>query len=155
MIDELKAHQEKVLSIMARSFAMIEKPGALDTGVLGQNRWELMRTLRAYQIYKHVFIFDPAIASGTPGRASHAAAMKARCEAMGAAYQAHTLQWSASSVVEREAEYRAATRHILERARNHMARELVEAAMLDRMCKTGGGSPAIVNTYGRTSQVSR
>lgn len=57
-------------------------------------RWQLVRALREYQLFKHREIYDPLAGSLNPQLADLACGMKMRCIATCNAYGDHVQRWS-------------------------------------------------------------
>lgn len=74
-------------------------------------RWQLVRALREYQLFKHREIFDPLAGSLNPQLADLACGMKMRCIATCNAYGDHVQRWSNGAAVGKRSAARAATWH--------------------------------------------
>ena len=97
---------------------------------LAKARWSVSRVLREYQLFKHVEIFDPAIARGSPSQADAARRMKAACIAAGRDHAEHVARWSVSDAAAHWDEYRAAMRALVAAIRTHIRRERVDVERL-------------------------
>lgn len=104
-IEQLVAHQDGVLVIINRILALLTDPLG-DCAAIGRHRWELVRTIRAYQLFKHWRIFDPAIASGVRWQVERGTAMKRACIETGEDFKAHVLAWSSTDVAAHWQDYR-------------------------------------------------
>jgi hypothetical protein len=93
-IDALKGHHQLILTDIGDAKRELARNDASSAKALALIRWELMRHLRAYQLYKHTRIFDPLIASSSPSRSGAAADLKSRCIELSSAYEAHVKRWS-------------------------------------------------------------
>ena len=132
----LQDHQDRALGIVARASALLDG-AAPDIGRLAQCRWELARTLRAYQIHKHRAVFDPIIAGGgASDRVRLARQLKADCIAMGDRFRAYLLHWSAKNTADVWPEYRGAAHRMIAELRLHIDRERRGIATL----AAGGGT---------------
>ena len=98
LLQRLHEHQESALSIMRGAEASLRGPGR-DVAALARARWALMRTLTAYQIFKHREVFDPAIGGPVLGDAQRAARMKRACMAMGEDFKGYVGKWSGTDVL--------------------------------------------------------
>ena len=98
--------------------------------VLALIRWQLMRRLRTYQLFKHTELFDPIIRGNDSEMTRSAGAMKARCTAIGEAYNEHVGKWAAAGIESNWSAYQADAASAILSIRNHLARELAEAGKL-------------------------
>jgi hypothetical protein len=142
MFDQIRQHQDKALAIMSRVSRTLSSTPP-DVKALSQARWELARTLRAYQLYKHGSIFDPIIAREQGDRVTMARSMRADCIRMGEEYRLYVLKWSAVSVIDVWAEYRSAAIGIIGRLRAHLESERKGIVQLEQ---ARGPSPVVVAT---------
>ena len=108
---------------MAAALAATRTGPGSAPATLGPMRWKMVRLLRAYQIFKHSEIFDPAIASGSPTRAAAAHAMKARCIAAGETFRHYVVTWTARDVAAAWDEYQPAMKRMIADLRAHIAIE--------------------------------
>lgn len=92
----LSSYQAQIRALLDQAEAILTLPTSELAEQAAQLRWQLLRVLRAYQIFKHAEIFDPLLRDATPSRARLAADMKARCTAIGEAYIGHTQEWTLS-----------------------------------------------------------
>jgi hypothetical protein len=128
---QFQAHQDAVLTLLDRG-CLRRADGVPDPDAVARTRWELVRALRTYQLFKHRCVFDPAIASGDPVRADLARTLKERCLLMDAAYRDHAQRWTGSGVIDRWAEYRTAATAMARRLRSHMLDERMGVVALLR-----------------------
>ena len=110
--------------------AAINSPNPARARALALVRWELMRRLRAYQLFKHIELFGPFIRGDDPEKARSADAMKVRCTGIGEAYTAHVGKWSAGGIEDDWSSYQADATTITRSIRDHLVRELTEAGKL-------------------------
>jgi hypothetical protein len=130
LLPELDRHQAAILSHFDEVGQLVAGPPDLACPALSRRRWELVRMLRAYQLFKHHELFDPAIRNGNPAEAAAASRMKARCTGMGDTVSAYVRHWSCADVAGAWAEYSRATGALVHRLRAHLARERLEATEL-------------------------
>jgi hypothetical protein len=121
--------QDRVHAIVNRAEAILRDPDNKDVAALGTARWELARTLREYQLFKHSRIFDP-LERGQDYRAIRARRMKADCIRVGEEFRAYVLKWSVVSILDHWSEYHPAALDAVARIRAHLARERVGVAEL-------------------------
>lgn len=122
-LDKLHDHQRHVIDMLTRVSA------CLDAGadVAGERMPALMSALtdmlRAYQIFKHEGVFDPAVASGSEERTRLGRGMKVECIAAGETFRMYQQQWKAADIAGNWASYRAASRLTLNALRRHVEQE--------------------------------
>lgn len=126
----LGRHHDKLLPILDEERTLLEAGSAGEIARLGRLRWELARSLRAYQLFKHVELFDRAISCGSPEDAALARGMKARCIALGEEFTDHVRHWSSTSIIGAWAAYHRAALEMNARLRAHLVREREEAGRL-------------------------
>jgi hypothetical protein len=122
--------QDRISAALDKAGALARDRGQGAQGDLARQRWETMRLLREYQLFKHVELFDPAIAAGGGDRAALAGRMKARCLAAGADFTAFVEQWSAAAIERGWPGYVAALLRMIDSLHAHVGRERQEVAML-------------------------
>lgn len=76
---QLRDHQRVILANIDRAKRLLRAADAPDPAEIARLRWELIRLLTAYRIFKHREIFDPLIARGSSAQMSCAQRMKADC----------------------------------------------------------------------------
>lgn len=130
MFRQLQAHQDRISAIVASKEAILHAPGAPDTAALARLRWELVRALSAYRLFKHTQLFDRLATRGSPAQAALAAEMKAACAVMEEDLRAYVRQWSGVAVTDAWASYRPAALAMMRRLGDHLARERGEAMRL-------------------------
>jgi hypothetical protein len=123
LADSLRQHQEVALRLLAEGADALAQGPAVVLEHSAGLRQELRQVLSAYQVFKHDIIFDPAIASGDPERASLAREMKVHCIAAGEVFRAHMMQWTPARIVDDWADYKAATRLTLNQLHRHIDAE--------------------------------
>lgn len=126
----LVRHQDRLHEILNEGRALLGSGGKDDVARLGRLRWELVRALRAYQLFKHLEIFGRAVSCGSPEDAALARAMRGRCDAIGEAFTAFTSRWSGTDIVREWTRYQPAALELNARMAAHLAREREEAARL-------------------------
>ena len=115
--------QSMILSAIDETERSMRAGGAAAQPHAARQRWALMRTLREYQLFKHIEIFDPVIDRGDPRRAELAEAIKQRCIAAGEDYRRYVGRWTSEATELRWADYVADADAVAARIRLHMARE--------------------------------
>lgn len=126
-LGQLARHQDQIV----RGLALMDRlvaAGPHELHAAQRLRWELGRHLRAYQLFKHNELFDPAIAAGRLVDADHARTMKARCTTAGEAYRAFMLEWSGRDAASEWDAFADAWRAMAARLREHLAQEKSEIA---------------------------
>lgn len=86
-------------------------------------RWELMRHLRAYQLYKHSRIFDPIIGSGIGAKTIFAQELKDRCLALARDYETHVTKWSLTGPAAAWSDYVSEAQAMSKRIERHLFQE--------------------------------
>ncbi|MGP7795687.1 hypothetical protein [Sphingomonas sp. CLY1604] len=128
-VDRLLEHQAGIRANMDRAARLLAIGGAPDMAGLARLRWELVRLLAAYQMFKHREIFDPHIAGGSADRARTARALKVDCLALGEEVRRFVARHS-SGAVESPEVYRAEALAFIARMRGHLDYERRAAAAL-------------------------
>jgi len=137
ILTRLQSYHDDIISRIAASVAVIEADNLSSLSSLSARRWQMVRLLREYQIFKHSRIFDPAIAKGSPSEIAAAQEMKINCIAMGNAFTAYVKIWSSGLITTRWEDYRTAmiemstllTRHVKSERHNVEALLLVLPAL--------------------------
>jgi hypothetical protein len=123
-------HQAAILAEMDDMRRALRIDGRRAQPRLAKHRWMLMRMLRAYQLFKHVEVFDPVIARADARRGDLARAMKARCTAAGDDYHRHAAAWTGAAIEARWTDYAEAVLAVADRLALHIARERRDVAVL-------------------------
>lgn len=118
----LDDHQQRLLAKLGENDALL-RAAEPDSHALGCVRWQLVRLLREYQLFKHRRIFDPAIRSGVTLARAQAETMKAECIAAGEAIARFVLTWSAVEGPVDWSAYRLAALDLHLAIRRHVVRE--------------------------------
>jgi hypothetical protein len=129
-IAHLEEQQARITMLLdaARDLLASEQP---DRGTaLAALRWQLVRALREYQLFKHREIFDPLAGSPHPRLSDMARSMKTRCISVGDTYGAHVQRWSNGAAVTAWEQYTAEARVVVTKIRQHLDRERAEASSL-------------------------
>ena len=129
LLTRLGDHQQSALALMRGAEAMLRDP-ARDAAALARARWALMRVLTAYQLFKHREIFDPAVGGTVLGDAQRAARMKRACTQVGEEFRRYVATWSRTDVAAAWDSYQPAALAMIERLRDHFAREKAEVEAL-------------------------
>jgi len=119
----LLSHQQAVLGLLDGATALLAGEPAAIRHDLAEARWRIGRAMRAYQLFKHVEVFDPLIARGDAEQRRTALAMKAACLRAGDAYWTFAQRWLGEDLVLSWAAYRAAARDMADKIRAHIAQE--------------------------------
>ena len=86
-------------------------------------RWQLMRALRAYQLFKHGEVFEPLIQCGDPAISAAARNLKERCIAIGEDYTVFVTRWSGGAAALAWHKYRIEARGMVQRIEGHLKTE--------------------------------
>jgi len=121
MFEQFAQLRDRIHAIVDRAETIL-RSGVRDVAALGQIRWEVARTLREYQLFKHSRIFDP-IERGQDYRAALARRMKAECIRVGEEFRRYVLKWSVVSILDHWNEYHPAALDAIRRIRVHLANE--------------------------------
>ena len=108
ILTRLQSYHDDIISRIAASVAVIEADNLSSLSTLSARRWQMVRLLREYQIFKHSRIFDPAIAKGSPSEIEAAQEMKINCIAMGNVFTSYVKTWSSGLITTRWEDYRIA-----------------------------------------------
>lgn len=121
---EFERHQALIRAEMTNAAALVaqQQEGWIDA--LAQARWRMFRLLRAYQLFKHAEIYDPAIQSSDISRSTQARTLKASCIETAERYRAYTLQWSVDAMVRDVRGYREAQKSQAAHLRQQLTAEL-------------------------------
>lgn len=127
---QLDAYQLRVQELTQASRQFIRRDAAAAQPDLAHTRWQLLRVLREYQLFKHNEVFDPLIAASRPELVAMASRLKAACMRAAEDYRLHTLHWSEHGAADRWEEYQAAVLSIAERIDEHLETERAAIALL-------------------------
>lgn len=122
-LERLDAYQIDVLSILQDAEPLLTDPARRDVAALSRARWALMRSLTAYQLFKHHEVFDPLLAKARPADAVHLLRMKRACTDLGDAFRTYVQRWSSSDVEAQWATYQPDALAMIARIRQHVAKE--------------------------------
>jgi len=126
----LQEHQAQVARVLAEARPLLRDEDASHLKALALARWQLLRVLREYQLFKHSEIFDPMIAAGAVGRADTARRLKGRCLDIAAAFAAYVQRWSLTGPARDWTAYTAEALAMADRIDRFMMEELVEVRAL-------------------------
>ncbi len=123
-------HYDRAMTIIAAQRDYLTALTLPDAATLARHRWELVRVLVEFEMFKHRDIFDPVIRHGDPQAAARARTMKQECTALGADIRAFVTRWSNGSVEERWEEFRTAKLALFDRIERDLAGQRRGAALL-------------------------
>jgi len=126
----LADYQAEIADLLDQVAPLLSGTAAERQSDLAHLRWRMVRTLRAYQVFKHHEIFDALAQSGSPAQAARAKALKARCMAVDTAFRAHVTRWSATDVAASWQAYLDAATAMSETLRRHVADERASITLL-------------------------
>lgn len=126
----LQQHQLLVLDVLARAGTCIASGPDAVIAEAPAIRAELAAVLRAYELFKHEHIFDPAIASGHAARAELAHAMKVGCVAAGEILATHMRTWQDRNIRAEWHSYRPSVSMAIIKLRRHVNDEAQGIATL-------------------------
>ena len=129
-IEHLIFHQSDITKILIEAKHPLGSGDASEMKAMALARWELTRTLRRYQLFKHIEIFDPLIRSQCPLRADAAAKLKQRCIDIGQAYAEHVQRWSLQGSASSWEAYQKDATKFIDRIERHLESELCEVRLL-------------------------
>ena len=132
LLEQLRQHQDSVLSIMDEAEPMLRDPAQRDVAGLARARWAMVRALATYQLFKHNQVFDPVVQGRLVGQGERAARMKQACIAVGDEFRGYVGKWSGTDVGGAWETYQPAALAMIARLRTHVARERAEIAILLR-----------------------
>jgi hypothetical protein len=129
VLDIFDEHHARAIAIMAAQRALLAPGSVPDPAAQARHRWELLRVLVEFQIFKHRDIFDPLIRQGDPRVAPRAQAMKAECAELGTEVRAFVTRWSDGSVDRDWDRFRTATLTLIAKVERGLAaqRQIVAA----------------------------
>ena len=96
-------------------------PSSLE--MLAKRRWEMVRRLREYQLFKHNEIFDPAIKYGTIYHVNLACRMKTMCEQANDFFLEYVRRWSSAAVAAEWEAYQTELNAMCKALQNHISIE--------------------------------
>jgi hypothetical protein len=114
-------HHDRAMAIINAQREYLTALTLPDAATLARHRWELVRVLVEFELFKHREIFDPLIRHGDQQTAARARIMKQECTALGADIRAFVTQWSNGSVEERWPEFRLAKLALFDRIERDLA----------------------------------
>lgn len=118
----MREYHAQLSHLLDRSSHAIAEDEAGNVALAGL-RWQLVRALREYQLFKHTEIFDPLIRNVAADRVRDATSMKDRCEQIGAQYNSFIKAWHLGNGGPSSSGYRAAARRMLDAVSRHVATE--------------------------------
>lgn len=130
LLDLLQGHHRELGSALNEAEAAHHSLDPARAKTLALIRWQLMRRLRSYQLFKDSELFGPICRGSEMENAKSAWAMKARSTAIGVAFSTHVQKWSACGIESSWAEYEEEAEALIELIRQHLSREAAEAETL-------------------------
>lgn len=121
LLDIFDGHHRRATAIMAAQRALLARGSVPDPAAQARHRWELLRVLVEFQIFKHRDIFDPVIKQGDPRMAPRARILKAECAELGSEVRAFVAAWSDGSVDRDWDRFRAATLALIAKVERGLA----------------------------------
>ena len=121
LLDIFDGHHRRATAIMTAQRALLAPGSAPDPAAQARHRWELLRVLVEFQIFKHRDIFDPVIRQGDPRMAPRARVLKAECAELGAEVRAFVAGWSDGSVDRDWDRFRTATLALIAKVERGLA----------------------------------
>ncbi len=123
-VEMLHDHQRRVLDQLVRMAACLNAPREEAMERMPPIRAALTDALRAYQLFKHETVFDPAVASGVEPRAGLGRSMKIECIAAGEMFRMHIMRCNAGATADDSwADHQAESRLTLNAMRRHVETE--------------------------------
>ena len=119
----LHGFQQQILDHLTQAVALVGGEPEHARVPLAKSRWETVRLLREYQMFKHREIFEPAIAFGSPQQRAVAERMKQACLALTAELETYARRWGGTDVVSEWASYKPAMLAIVAHLRRHIESE--------------------------------
>lgn len=134
-IQRLEAYQTRIDAVLTRTGRALDVTPR-DPVALAHLRWELLRLLREYQLFKHGELFEPLLRGGDAGRRMRAATLKDRCLAMAEVVTEHTQRWTVAGTAD-AGSYTDEARALLVRLVQHLSEERSGVAhLLDGVLRT-------------------
>lgn len=122
-LGRLDEHQKLILDEIDRAVDLTALGPDVGQELLAKGHRLILRRLRAYQLFKHAEIFDPAIRGGTARQIAAARRMKADCIIAAEAFRTYVAQWSKVDVAGTWDSYCPGLRTTAERLRSDLAAE--------------------------------
>ncbi len=129
-LDRLEEHQDRIVGLIGEARHAVLGPVATAREELARVRWQMLRAMREYQIFKHSEIFDPVIASPDALRVASARRLKTSCIAASERYRQHTLRWSTQGIAAAWPAYVLALEETCRAIEGHLADERDLVALL-------------------------
>lgn len=138
ILNLLQTYHDDIVERIAASVTLIENEGLSSLSTLAARRWQMVRLLREYQIFKHSRIFDPAIAKGSSSEIAAAYKMKVNCIAIGDEFAAYVRHWSSGVIATNWEDYRFA---MIEMSTSLMAHVKTERRDIDILLSSTPSPP--------------
>jgi len=127
---QLDAYQNRIYALIETAQGLLPLTSDAAQPGLAHLRWQLLRLLREYQLFKHNEIFNPLMESSQPDLVAMATRLKASCIASGEEYRLHTTRWSGRGATEDWSGYQQATSDIIEGLYRHLQAERADVQIL-------------------------
>lgn len=129
-LTQLNTYQSRIYELIDTAQSLVPlTPDAAQPG-LAHVRWQLLRLLREYQLFKHNEIFNPLIESSQPDLVAMATRLKASCISSGEEYRLHTTRWSGRGASEDWSGYQQAAAGMIQDLGNHLKAERAAVQIL-------------------------
>jgi hypothetical protein len=129
-IELLGEHQRKVRELLRQTHEVLT-PGQPETfAAVATLRWQIMRALRAYQLFKHHEIFDPLVTSGNAPTKAAATVLKEQCLAIGKDYAGFVERWSSGAATADWTRYATEAKKVVRRIDQHLINEQDKVRLL-------------------------
>lgn len=129
-LELFKMHHDEIIELLAEADQIMVRNDPDRNKSIALLRWQLLRALRNYQLFKHTEVFDPLSRDENGARAAQARSMKARCITIGEQYHAHVQKWSLHGDQSFWQDYQREAVAMVRKLRQHLAEEAAGAARL-------------------------
>lgn len=136
-IIRLEGYQEQIRRIIGQALPVVRDGDPSQCMSLASARWQLLRVLREYQLFKHTEIFDPIIGHGPGLKASAAALLKKRCVELADEHHRYVQRWSLEGLGTAWPQYRSEALVMADRIEQHLRQEMRDVrALLSGLYRT-------------------
>jgi len=130
IITRLHEHHAEIEHCLREGKLLLLGGDACRLKAMGLVRWRLMRSLRAYRLFKHGELFDPLLAATTGPHWVQAVELKRRCIVLAEDYADYVARWTQTNALRAWPDYLLAAEAMVARIRRHLAEE---AAGIERL----------------------